>query len=179
MRNLCVVAALTVGGALNAAAQPPQAPTGLFLAAPPGAMVTVEGCVTRDASAAQLAAGERELAAATQFVLTQRTRPTPMVPDGRPSAGAPSMGEQKLGRKLYVLVAQDGDSADFGQHLNHIVKVTGVAAAPKSTPPLAGRAPDAPPVPGAAVGATGTPFGTTNVPRLAVTTFVMVSSTCH
>ena len=181
MRNLCVVAVLTVGGALNAAAQPPQAPTALFVAAPPGAMVTVEGCVTRESSSAQIAAGARELAAATQFVLTQRTLPTSMVPDGRPSTGVPSMGEQKFGRKLYVLVAQDGDSADFGQHLNHIVKVMGVAAAPKSTPPLAGRAPGAPPVPGAPapVGATGTPFGTTNVPRLAVTTFVMVSSTCR
>ena len=163
MRNLCVVTALTVGGALNASAQPPRAPTGLFLSAPPGAMVTVEGCVTRESGSAQIVAGAPALAAATQFVLTQRTLPT----------------EQKPARQLYLLIAQDGDSADFGRYLNHLVKVTGVVAGPKSIPPIAGRTPGASRVPGVIVGAAATPSGSTNVPRLAVTTFALVSTTCR
>ena len=164
MRNLCVVAALTVGGALNATAQPPRAPTGLFLSAPLGAMVTVEGCVTRESGSAQIiAAGAPALAAATQFVLTQRTLPTDRTP----------------ARPLYMLIAQDGDAADFGQHLNHLVKVTGVVAAPKSIPPMVGRTPNSSPVPGVIVGATATPAGPITVPRLAVTTVVPMSDFCR
>ena len=163
MRNLCVVAALTVGGALNVSAQPPQAPTGLVVSAPPGALVTVEGCVTRESGSAQKVANAPELAAATQFVLTQRSLPA----------------EQKPQRKLYRLIAQDGDSADFGQHLNHLVRVTGVVAAPRIIPPVGGPTLSSSPVPGVIVGGTGTPFGPACVPRLAVTMFVPVSTTCR
>ena len=163
MKNLCVVAALTVGGALNVSAQLPQAPTGLFVSAPPGALVTVEGCVTRQSGSAQKVANAPELAAATQFVLTQRSLPT----------------DQKPERKLYLLIAQDGDSAEFGQHLNHLVRVTGVVAAPRSIPPVSGPTPSSSPVPGVIVGGTGTPFGPVRLPRLAVTMLVPVSTTCR
>ena len=180
MRSLFLAAAFTVGGALIADAQAlraPTAPSALFVAAPPGAMVTVDGCVTRESGSPQDATGAREPAAAMRFVLTQRTPPTPVVPDGSPSTRATPIGEQKFGRKMYVLVAQDGDAADFADYLNHMVRVTGVSAAPMITPPLAGRSPDTPRVAGAhaPVGATGT----INVPRLAVTTLAMVSSTCR
>lgn len=162
MRNLCLVAALTVGGALDLLAQPPQAPKGLFLSAPPGALVTVEGCVTRESGSAQIVAGPPALAAATQFVLTQRSLPTGQKPD----------------RKLYMLIAQPGDSADFGQHLNHLVRVTGVMA-PRTIPPAGGPTPSSSPVPGVIVGGTGTPAGPAPVPRLAVTMLVPVSTTCR
>lgn len=187
MRSLLLVATFTVGGALNAGAQTPTPPAPAIPGLP-GALVTAEGCVTRESASPQTAAIAREPAAAMQYVLTEHTPPAPFVPDGSASSGATTpLGERTPGRKLYVLVARDGDTLDFAKHLNHIVRVTGAALAPMPSTPPAGRSPVASPVAGATgatgttapAGATGTPFGTTIVPTLAVTTLAMVSSTCR
>lgn len=198
MRILFLATAFIFGGALSAAAQAlPTQPTPPAPAVTPsaGATVTAEGCVTRESASPQDAAGAREPAAAMQFVLTQRTPPKPMVPDASAARAAGPVGEQAFARKIYVLVAREGDALDFAKHLNQLVKVTGLVTGVSGAPPAAPPAPMTPAPPagrqasgvapavstaGATpVGATGTPFGTTHVPTLAVATLEMVSSTCR
>lgn len=179
MRNLMLTATFVAGTALTAGAQTPQ--TQPAKPAVPGVMVTVVGCVTREAATPQTASRSGQ-AAAPQFVLTDNS--TPATPpgartDGATSSGATLDGGQSARRTMYVLVPRDA-SLDLAAHVNHTVRVTGASTAPQTTAPLAGRSPNAVPVPGdtAPPGATGTAFDTSNLPTLAVTSLAMVATTC-
>lgn len=175
MRTLILIATMTAGSLTAVAQTPaPQAPSS---APHQGAMVTVVGCLTLATTAAPTAT-----AMPAQYVLTDHTPPVQPVAtkEGSTSSGATPAGSQKPARKMYVLVAH-GETLDFSKHVNHTVRATGATTAPMTTAPLAGRSPEAAPVTGATApaGATGTPFDTTNLPTLAVTTLAMVSSTCQ
>lgn len=183
MRNLMLTATFVAGSVLPGLAQTPQAQTPAKPAVP-GAMVTVVGCVTRQSATPQTAAGASGAAAAPQYVLTDTSAPaTP--PGSRadgavPTSGGATMdGGQGPRRKMYVLVPHDA-AMDLATHVNHTVRVTGASTAPQTTAPLAGRSPNAVPVPGdtAPPGATGSAFDTSNLPTLAVTSLAMVASTC-
>ena len=169
MNAQSIATALALAWALPAAAQVP-AP-----AAPqPGAMVTVEGCMTRESATTSSAPG--------QFILTDQARPAPPPPGRAPdtSSGATSSGTPVPTRKMYVLRTQ-ADSVDLAAHLNQYVRVTGATTAPKTTAPLAGRSPEATPnpAPTGPPGSTGTPFDTANLPTLAVTAIVKLDGVCR
>lgn len=190
MRTQLLTATFAFGIAFSGAAQTPsaQAPPAQPPTAAQGAMVTVVGCVTRQQATPQTGAGASTQAAQPQFLLTDSAAPvTPpstrtdgATPTGTTSRGATPAAGQMPGRKIYVLVPH-GDSIDLAAHVNHMVRVTGASTAPQTTSPLAGRSPEALPVPGdtAPAGATGTPFDTSNLPTLAVTAVAMVASTCR
>lgn len=135
----------------------------------PGAMVTVEGCVTREPA--------RASSAAAQYVLTDDTRPAPAAADR--SSGATAAGAHVPARTMYVLRAQ-GSSVNLAAHVNQRVRVTGATTAPMTTAPLAGRSPEATPnpAPTGPPGSTGTPFDTANLPTLAVTALVAIDGRC-
>jgi hypothetical protein len=169
MRSLSTAAAIAVVLTSSARAQAP-AP-----AAPqPGAMVTVEGCVTRESAT--------QSSAPAQYVLTDDSRPVPAPPGRAPatSSGATSSGPPQPKRPMYVLRTQ-ADKIDLAAHLNQRVRVTGATTAPMTTAPLAGRSPEATPnpAPTGPPGSTGTPFDTANLPTLAVTTLVKLDGTCR
>jgi hypothetical protein len=168
MRALMLVAPLAVAAA--AAAQSPAPPQ-------PGAMVTVEGCVSREEPSG------RTSSAPAQYVLTDETTPAPAAapsPAGRTSSGATAAGTPKPLRTMYALRAQ-GSSVDLAAHLNKRVRVTGATTAPMTTAPLAGRSPEATPnpAPTGPPGSTGTPFDTANLPTLAVAALVAIDGTCR
>lgn len=163
------------GHAQTPAPQAPPAPV-------PGAMVTVVGCLTRQNVAPQPGTAPGGTPASpAPFVLTDQAPPAVATgtATGSASSGATASGGQTPGRKMYVL-RTDGATLDLAPHLNHTVRVTGATTAPMTTAPLAGRSPEATPVPGviAPVGATGSRFDTANLPTLVVTTLAMVSATC-
>ncbi len=78
------------------------------------------------------------------------------------------MGGQKPGRKMYVLVARDGAPQDFATASEPHGAGDGHEHRQGDDGAPGGRSPEASPVTGTAapVGATGTPFDTTNVPTL-------------
>ena len=165
----------TLGAAVaSVAAAATQTPAPKQPAAPqPGAMVTVEGCLTREP-------GPTSSTAAFTYVLTDRTAPPPAA--GAPSAtsGATAAGTPPPARKMYVL-RPHSDAVTLDKHLNHTVRVTGATTAPMTTAPLAGRSPEATPnpAPTGPPGSTGTPFDTSNLPTLTVTTLAMVANSCR
>lgn len=164
MRSSIVVASLALGTA--AAAQSPPPPQ-------PGAMVTVEGCLTREPAG-------RTSSAPAQYVLTDHTPATPpAAASASTSSGATAAGTPVPARKMYVLRAQ-GTSVNLANHVNQRVRATGATTAPMTTSPLAGRSSEATPNPGATgpPGSTGTPFDTANLPTLAVTTLVSLGGRC-
>ena len=174
-----------------------QAPAPQKAPAPaaPGAMVTVVGCISRQSVSPQPGTAPRDASApAAQYVLTDQTPPAAAMgtPDGAAtttpdasgatptSRGATTAaGPQKPGRKMYIL-RTEGTTVDFAPHVNHTVRVTGATTASMISAPLAGRSPEATPVPGSTAppGATGTAFDTTNLPTLVVTTLAMVGPSC-
>lgn len=158
-----------LGFTTAAFAQAPAAPQ-------PGAMVTVEGCVSREAA-------DRTSSAPAQYVLTDDKTPAPAAAPsagGSTSSGATAAGTPKPQRMMYVLRAQ-GSTVNLDAHLNTRVRVTGATTAPMTTAPLAGRSPEATPnpAPTGPPGSTGTAFDTANLPTLAVTTLVAVGGTCR
>jgi hypothetical protein len=164
---IAVALALALTASLSAQAPTPAAPQ-------PGAMVTVEGCVTRESATRSSAPG--------QFVLTDQAPPS--TPPGRTpetSSGAITSGTTTVpARKMYVLRTQ-AESVDLVAHVNQRVRVTGATTAPQTTSPLAGRSPEATPNPSptAPPGSTGTPFDTANLPTLAVTAIVKLDGACR
>ncbi|MGE0363538.1 MAG: hypothetical protein AB7H93_22860 [Vicinamibacterales bacterium] len=139
-------------------------------------MVTVEGCVTRDDRAGS--------AVRALYVLTDR-RPAPGPatagsPAAPTSSGATAAGNGVPRRRLYVLRAAT-ESIDLRRHVGRMVRATGATTAPLTTAPLAGRSPEATPVPAAIApaGATGSPDDTANPPTLAVTALVGLDGECR
>lgn len=154
---------------------PVVAAASLTLAAqtPPGAeRLTVEGCVTKDDRA------DRSTAA-SQFVLTDRSAPTPPAASGASSAGAMASG-QTTAKKAYAL-RSDVATVDLQTHIGKMVRVTGTSTAPSTTEPLAGRSPEATPHPPTAgtPGSTGSMFDTANLPTLVVTSITAIPGTCR
>jgi hypothetical protein len=167
MRMPIVVASLAVATA--AAAQSPAPPQ-------PGAMVTVEGCLTREPAG-------RTSSAPAQYVLTDQQAPaTPAATStsGSTSSGATAAGTPAPARKMYVLRAES-TSVNLANHVNQRVRATGATTGPMTTAPLAGRSPEATPnpAPTGPPGSTGTPFDTANVPTLAVTALVALNGRCE
>jgi hypothetical protein len=158
----------------TAAAQTPS-PAPAQPAPQPGAMVTVEGCLTREP-------GPKDSTAALSYVLTDRTPPAAATgaTTGTSTSSATAAGNPPPARKMYVL-RPHSDAIDLAKHVNHIVRVTGATTAPQTTSPLAGRSPEATPnpAPTAPPGSTGTPFDTANLPTLAVTNLSMVAASCR
>jgi hypothetical protein len=145
-------------------------------ASQPGAMVTVEGCVSREPSG-------RTSSAPAQYVLTDDKTPAPAAAPSVPgatSSGATAAGTPKPQRMMYVLRTQ-GSSVNLDAHLNKRVRVTGATTAPMTTAPLAGRSPEATPnpAPTGPPGSTGTAFDTANLPTLAVTALVAIDGACR
>ncbi len=169
MTGRVVLAALVALVPVVAAAQAPARPT-------PGPMVTVEGCVTRDdrpGSSVQ-----------ALYVLTDR-RPAAPSASSPPAGATTSSGSLPGGttgprRKLYVLRA-GSDAIDLSRHLDRMVRATGATTAPMTSAPLAGRSPEATPVPTttAPPGATGSADDTAHLPTLAVTTLVAIDGECR
>lgn len=147
----------------SARAQGPEKP-------PSATTITVEGCLTRD--------GDASRSSAAQLYVLNTGTPTSAV--ASPGAGAVPAPPQP---KMYVLRSTDATPVALASLVNHKVRVTGSSTGPATTAPLAGRSPEATPyqapvaTPGA--GATGTPFDTTNLPTLVVTTITSVASTCR
>ena len=165
----------TLGAAvasLAAASTQPPAPT-QPTAPQPGAMVTVDGCLTREP-------GPKSSTAAFTYVLTDRTAPAPAAGASSASSGATAAGTPPPVRKMYVL-RPHSDAIALDKHVNHTVRVTGATTAPMTTAPLAGRSPEATPnpAPTGPPGSTGTPFDTANLPTLTVTTLAMVADSCR
>jgi hypothetical protein len=164
---IAVAIALALTSSADAQVPAPAAPQ-------PGAMVTVEGCITRESATRS--------SAPAQFVLTDHSKPTPVPPGRTPetSSGATSSGNPAPMRPMYVLRTQ-GEKVDLAAHLNQRVRVTGATTAPMTTAPLAGRSPEATPnpTPSAPPGSTGTMFDTANLPTLAVTAVVKIDGTCR
>ena len=165
----------TLGVAVaSLAAASTQTPAPTQPAAPqPGAMVTVEGCLTKEP-------GPKSSTAAFTYVLD---RPDGAGARGRraaASSGATAAGTPPPARKMYVL-RPHSDAITLDKHLNHTVRVTGATTAPMTTAPLAGRSPEATPnpAPTGPPGSTGTPFDTSNLPTLTVTTLAMVADSCR
>jgi hypothetical protein len=160
-----VVAALAVATAAAAQSPAPQ----------PGAMVTVEGCVTREPAG-------RTSSAAAQYVLTDQKAPAPtaVTPTAGASSGATAAGPSVPARKMYVLRAE-GTSVNLANHVNQRVRATGATTGPMTTAPLAGRSPEATPnpAPTGPPGSTGTVFDTANLPTLAVTALVALDGRCQ
>jgi hypothetical protein len=169
MRTQSIAAAIALALTSSAQAQVP-APS----APQPGAMVTVEGCITRESATRSSAPG--------QFVLTDQARPAPPPAGPAPdtSSGATSSGNAVPLRKMYVLRTQ-AESVDLAAHLNQHVRVTGATTGPQTTAPLAGRSPEATPnpAPTGPPGSTGTAFDTANLPTLAVTAIVKLDGACR
>jgi hypothetical protein len=164
-----LILAATVGVA-TAAAQSPGSPQ-------PGAMVTVEGCVSREDASGRVSS------APAQYVLTDDKTPAPPASPsaaGSASSGATAAGTPKPQRAMYVLRVQ-GTTVNLDAHLNKRVRVTGATTAPMTTAPLAGRSPEATPnpAPTGPPGSTGTPFDTANLPTLAVTALVSLDGACR
>ena len=165
MRMPIVVASLTVATAAAAQSPAPQ----------PGAMVTVEGCVTREPAG-------RTSSAPAQYVLTDQQAPaTPAATSTTgTSSGATAAGSPASARKMYVLRAESA-SVNLANHVNQRVRATGATTGPMTTAPLAGRSPEATPnpAPTGPPGSTGTLFDTANLPTLAVTALVALNGRCE
>lgn len=145
-------------------------------ASQPGAMVTVEWCVSREPSG-------RTSSAPAQYVLTDDKTPAPAAAPsatGSTSSGATAAGTPTPQRMMYVLRAQ-GSTVNLDAHVNTRVRVTGATTAPMTTAPLAGRSPEATPnpAPTGPPGSTGTAFDTANLPTLAVTALVAIEGACR
>jgi hypothetical protein len=134
--------------------------------------LTVEGCLTRDASKDQTSAAE-------QYVLTLPSRTTaattPATGGAVPAPALPTM---------YALRTTDEHPVTLPPLVNHRVRVTGTSTAAATTSPLAGRSSEATPFPAAVAtgsagsGATGTPFDRANLPTIVVRTITSLATTC-
>jgi hypothetical protein len=153
---------------MSVAAQPAPAAAGVTA-------ITVEGCLTRDASGTS--------SAAEQYVLTLQPAGT-----ARPApAAAPTPGGMVPAPALpamYVLRTTDEHPVTLPPLVNHRVRVEGTSTAQATTAPLAGRSAEATPYAApvatgsAGSGATGTPFDRANLPTLVVRTITSVAATC-
>lgn len=154
----------------------PPAAAGQSPAASPGATVTVEGCVTRDDRPGS--------AVRALYVLTDRRPAPPPATTGSAeastSSGATAAGNVVPRRRLYVLRAAT-ESIELSRHVGRMVRATGATTARLTTAPLAGRSPEATPVPAATApaGATGSADDTAHLPTLAVTTLTGIDGTCR
>ncbi len=167
-RLALVMLAVAVAGPMSAAAQPAAPKAGV-------AAITVEGCLTRDASQGQSSA-------AGQYVLMLQ----PVGP-ATPAGPAPSPGgvvPPPALPKMYALRTTDDHPVTLPPLVNHRVRVEGTSTAAATTSPLAGRSPEATPFPAAVStgsagsGATGTPFDRANLPTIVVRTITSLATTC-
>lgn len=157
--------AVAIAMPLAATAQPATPAAGV-------AAITVEGCLTRDASKGQTSAAE-------QYVLT--------LPASSTAASAPATGgavPPPALPKMYALRTSDAHPVTLPALVTHRVRVTGTSTAAATTSPLAGRSSEATPFPAAVAtgsagsGATGTPFDRANLPTIVVQTITSLASTC-
>ncbi len=160
-----VMFACAIALPMSAAAQPAAPKAGV-------AAITVEGCLTRDASQGQSSA-------AGQYVL--------MLQPVGPATPAPSPGgvvPPPALPKMYALRTTDEHPVTLPPLVDHRVRVEGTSTAAATTSPLAGRSPEATPFPAAVStgsagsGATGTQFDRANLPTIVVRTITSLATTC-
>lgn len=146
-------------------------------AASEGVSLTLEGCLTMEGRRGTSSAAE-------QFVLTVAA--TPGAQAGQRGAAAASGASVPAPPQptMYTLRSADDTPVELPSFVGHRVRVTGTSTGPMTTAPLAGRSPEATPyqAPVASpteTGATGTPFDSTNLPTLVVSTIASLASTCR